>query len=147
MQNAVPRDQPPRAQPIGPSPQDDDGSATVGHAVRRHDLGGLAVQCNDTHRMLIIDGFWVRLAPLEYQVLLPLIKRFNQPASVETICDEAFGCRYSEADATRLYRAFDRARPQLAVFGLAITSLNKKRGYMLWRCDMSSSDQEGKRNR
>lgn len=98
-----------------------------------HDLDGLAVQRNDAHRMLIIDGMWVRLAPLEYQVILPLIVRFNRPVPADTICQEAFGCAYSSSEERRLYRHIDRARPKLAAFGLAISSLNKKRGYMLLR--------------
>lgn len=147
MQNAVPHDQPSTAQSDVSSSQDDKRTPAAGAGIRWHDLAGLAVQCIDTHRTLIIDGFWVRLAPLEYQVLLPLIKRFNQPTPVETICDEAFGNPYSDADATRLYRAFERARPQLAVFGLEVTSLYKKRGYMLWRCDTSTTVRKGKRSR
>lgn len=100
-----------------------------------HNLDGLVVQRSDAHHTLIMSGILVRFAPLTYQVILPLLERFNRPVSVDTICREAFGCPYSLSEAKRLYRHIDRARPQLAVFGFRITSLNKRRGYMLWRSD------------
>ncbi len=101
----------------------------------RHDLDGLIVQRNDAHRILVIDDIWVRLRPLDYQVVVPLLNAFNQPVSVERLCRDAFGSACSEAELKRLYHCIDRVRPHLAVFGLAITSLSKKRGYMLWRGD------------
>lgn len=100
-----------------------------------HDLDGLAIQRNDAHRTLIIDGIWVRLAPLEYQVMLPLIQQFNRPVSAACICQAAFGCAYSDAEAARLYRHVERLRSKLAAFGIGIACLNKKRGYMLLRDD------------
>lgn len=109
----------------------------------RHDLDGLIVLRNDAHRMLVIDDIWVRLRPLDYQAILPLLKAFNHPVSVERICREAFGCACSEAELKRLYHCIDRVRPQLAAFGLAITSLYKRRGYMLW-CSSASMDQSDK---
>lgn len=125
--NEVPRDGQEAARPISGRAR-----AAAEPAVW-HDLDGLAVQRNDAHHTLIIDGIWVRLAPLEYQVIRPLIERFNRPVPVDTICREAFGCAYATSEERRLYRHIDRARPKLAAFGLAISALNKKRGYMLLR--------------
>lgn len=107
------------------------------------DLDGLVVQRSDTHHILIIEGMWVRLRPLDYQVLIPLLTHFNRPVSVEIICRDALGCPYSQLETRRVYRAIDRLRPQLGVFGLSITSLNKKRGYMLWRGDISAASNSG----
>ncbi len=103
----------------------------------RHDLDGLIVQRNDAHRILVIDGIWVRLRPLDYRALLPLLEAFNQPVSVDHLCREAFGCACTDAEMKRLYHCIDRVRPRLAAFGLMISSLNKKRGYLLWRSDDS----------
>ena len=97
-----------------------------------HDLEGRAVQRNDTHRILIIDGVWVRFAPVEYQVLLPLLSRFSRPVSAERICLNAFGRSYSAEEDRRLYCHIDRLRSKLMPFGLTIVSLNKKRGYILF---------------
>lgn len=109
----------------------------------RHDLDGLIVLRNDAHRILVIDDIWVRLRPLDYQVVLPLLNAFNQPVSVERLCRDAFGSACSEAELKRLYHCIDRVRPHLAAFGLAITSLSKKRGYMLWRDDVSPDHEIG----
>ncbi len=84
---------------------------------------------------IVRHDIWVRLRPLDYQVVVPLLNAFNQPVSVERLCRDAFGSACSEAELKRLYHCIDRVRPHLAVFGLAITSLSKKRGYMLWRGD------------
>lgn len=113
--------------------------------VTQHLLDGHVVQRLDSQHVLVIDGDWVRLRRREYRILLPLITRFKEPVSVETLCHEAFGEAYSSADRTRLYRTIDRLRPALARYGLAVTSLNKRRGYMLWSDPALVSDTDDAR--
>lgn len=97
-----------------------------------HNLDGQVVQCNEAHSTLIVDGFWIRLSPLEYRILMPLLKAYNHPVSTETLCCEVFAARRTVADDRRIYRHIDRMRSKLAPFGLIIRAV-RRHGYMLLR--------------
>lgn len=103
-----------------------------------HDLDGLAVQRNDVQHTLIVDGFWIRLTPLEYQILVPLLKAYNHPVTTDAICWEVFASRRTCADDRRIYRHIDRMRSKLAPFGLIIRAVTLH-GYMLLRDDESDA--------
>lgn len=97
-----------------------------------HDLDGLAVQRNDDQHTLIVDGFWIHLTPLEYQILVPLLKAYDHPVSGDALCWEVFACRRTCAEDRRIYRHIDRMRSKLAPFGLVIRAVTLH-GYMLLR--------------
>lgn len=107
-------------------------SGREGEKAEWHNLDGLAVQRNDSQRTLIVDGFWIRLTPLEYQILVPLLKAYNHPITTDAICWEVFASRRTCADDRRIYRHIDRMRSKLAPFGLVIRAVTLH-GYMLLR--------------
>lgn len=108
------------------------GRSPAGEKAQRHDLDGLAVQRNDDQHTLIVDGFWIHLTPLEYRILLPLLKAYDHPVTGDAICWEVFASRRTCADDRRIYRHIDRMRSKLAPFGLVIRAVTLH-GYMLLR--------------
>jgi DNA-binding response OmpR family regulator len=97
-----------------------------------HNLDGLVVQRNDTHRMLIIAGRWIQLSPTQYALLVPLLEHFGHPVSHADIYRRAFGSSYSARDARRTYYHIGKLRPRLSPFGLLIRTVIDH-GYMLLR--------------
>lgn len=102
------------------------------------------VHRSDRQRILIVHDrssgheIALRFTPLEYAVLVPLIERFGQPVSSETLYQAAFAMPCAPRDDRRLYRHIDRIRPKLSPLGMVIRSV-AHHGYVLLKVQDSAN--------